>query len=93
MLAASLAYHLPRLDPPLRQVSRRCRRCWRTRSRRCAGRRSRPTRIASTRSFCAYIAAHLWRWGVERNRHLGSGETGSIVLPALRGDIDRSRGA
>ena len=43
--------------------------------------------------FCAYIAAHLWRWGVDRNRHLGTGETGSIVLPMIRTDIDHSRGA
>ena len=92
MLAASLAYHLPRLDPPL------------LRSPGLSSLLENPLpalRGAALKAYenrldallSAYVAAHLWRWGTERNRHLGSGETGSIVLPAVRGDIDRSRGA
>ena len=40
--------------------------------------------------ICAYIAAHVWRWGTRRNWALGPAGSGSIVLPALRPDIDRS---
>ena len=31
--------------------------------------------------FCAYIAAHWWRWSVSRNRLYGSAEAGYIVVP------------
>ena len=91
-LAGTLADRLPRLDPPLAtsDALSSLLDCdpWGLRGRALKGLEDRLDAL-----FCAYIAAHLWRWGVERNRHLGSGETGSIVLPALRGDIDRSRGA
>ncbi|MEO1209109.1 MAG: DUF429 domain-containing protein [Cyanobacteria bacterium J06638_20] len=30
---------------------------------------------------CAYVAAHWWAWGLERNQVLGDGETGYIVVP------------
>jgi predicted RNase H-like nuclease len=31
--------------------------------------------------LCAYIAAHWWFWGTERNRVYGAGGTGYIVVP------------
>ncbi|MEO1147046.1 MAG: DUF429 domain-containing protein [Cyanobacteria bacterium J06638_22] len=31
--------------------------------------------------ICAYVAAHWWAWGQERNQILGDGETGYIVVP------------
>lgn len=35
--------------------------------------------------LCAYIAAHWWHWGCERNRVYGTNEDGYIVVPgALR---------
>ena len=91
-LAGTLADHLPRLDPPLSTSDGL------SSLLGCdpGGLRGRALKGLEDRLdalFCAYIAAHLWRWGADRNRHLGSGETGSIVLPAVRGDIDRSRGA
>ncbi|PZC46207.1 MAG: putative nuclease (RNAse H fold) [Chloroflexi bacterium] len=42
--------------------------------------------------ICAYVAAHVWRWGARRNWTLGPAGSGSIVLPALRPDINRSDG-
>ena len=92
MLAASLAYHLPRLDPPLRRSPGLSSLLEDPLpALRGAALKTHENRLDALLS--AYVAAHLWRWGAEHNRHLGSGETGSIVLPALRGDIDRSRGA
>lgn len=32
--------------------------------------------------ICAYIAAHWWYWGIERNWVLGDATTGYIVIPA-----------
>jgi predicted RNase H-like nuclease len=32
--------------------------------------------------LCAYIAAHWWFWGTERNRVYGCGKAGYIVVPA-----------
>jgi predicted RNase H-like nuclease len=34
--------------------------------------------------MCAYIAAHWWFWGPERNTVYGDGETGFIVVPGRR---------
>ncbi|MFK8184027.1 MAG: DUF429 domain-containing protein [Phormidesmis sp.] len=31
--------------------------------------------------ICAYVAAHWWMWGIERNRTLGSCAEGYIVVP------------
>ena len=31
--------------------------------------------------ICAYIAAHFWYWGRERNTVYGANETGFIVVP------------
>ena len=92
MLATSLAYHLPRLDPPLRR-SEGLSSLLNTPPAGLQGKALGAHEDRLDALLSAYIAAHLWRWGTERNRHLGSGETGSIVLPAVRGDIDRSRGA
>lgn len=39
---------------------------------------------------CAYLAAHLWRWGEIRNWALGPPGAGTVILPAIRPDIDRS---
>ena len=39
---------------------------------------------------CAYLAAHLWRWGGVRNWALGPPGAGTVILPAIRLDIDRS---
>ncbi|MBW4487691.1 MAG: DUF429 domain-containing protein [Trichocoleus desertorum ATA4-8-CV12] len=33
--------------------------------------------------ICAYVAAHWWYWGLERNLVLGDRETGYIVVPTL----------
>jgi predicted RNase H-like nuclease len=33
--------------------------------------------------MCAYVAAHWWYWGLERNLVLGDRETGYIVIPML----------
>ncbi|MEP0817281.1 DUF429 domain-containing protein [Trichocoleus sp. FACHB-46] len=33
--------------------------------------------------ICAYVAAHWWYWGLERNLVLGDRETGYIVIPTL----------
>ena len=91
-LAGTLADQLPPLDPPLptSDALSSLLDCdpWQLRGRALKGLEDRLDAL-----FCAYVAAHLWRWGVERNRHLGSAETGSIVLPAVRGDIDRARRA
>lgn len=32
--------------------------------------------------ICAYVAAHWWYWGIERNLVLGDATTGYIVVPA-----------
>jgi predicted RNase H-like nuclease len=32
--------------------------------------------------ICAYVAAHWWYWGIERNWVLGDASTGYIVVPA-----------
>jgi predicted RNase H-like nuclease len=32
--------------------------------------------------ICAYVAAHWWYWGLERNWVLGDTTTGYIVVPA-----------
>ena len=32
--------------------------------------------------ICAYVAAHWWYWGIERNWVLGDAATGYIVVPA-----------
>jgi predicted RNase H-like nuclease len=32
--------------------------------------------------ICAYVAAHWWYWGIERNWVLGNATTGYIVVPA-----------
>jgi predicted RNase H-like nuclease len=39
---------------------------------------------------CAYLAAHLWYWGAERNWSLGPAGEGTVILPALRSDIDHA---
>jgi predicted RNase H-like nuclease len=31
--------------------------------------------------LCAYIAAHYWLWGEERNQILGTAADGYIVVP------------
>ncbi|MBD2461681.1 DUF429 domain-containing protein [Oscillatoria sp. FACHB-1407] len=36
--------------------------------------------------ICAYVAAHWWFWGVERNWVLGDRTEGYIIVPAPRGD-------
>jgi predicted RNase H-like nuclease len=33
--------------------------------------------------ICAYVAAHWWYWGIERNWVLGDATNGYIVIPAL----------
>jgi predicted RNase H-like nuclease len=51
-----------------------------------------PTRIATLKALedkldallCAYIGAHWWYWGRERNVVLGDRTTGYIVIPQLR---------
>ena len=90
-LARTLADHLPRLDPPLAMSDGLSSLLEDPLpALRGAALKAYENRLDALLS--AYVAAHLWRWGAERNRHLGSRETGSIVLPAVRGDIDRSRG-
>jgi predicted RNase H-like nuclease len=42
--------------------------------------------------LCAYIAAHWWFWGSERNLVLGNGKTGYIVIPQ-RYDINSEHDA
>ncbi|NJL84246.1 MAG: hypothetical protein HC890_17395 [Chloroflexaceae bacterium] len=34
--------------------------------------------------ICAYVAAHWWYWGRDRNWVLGNGQEGYIVVPAPR---------
>lgn len=36
--------------------------------------------------FCAFLAWHCWRWGVEGNEMIGEQQTGYIVVPRGRGD-------
>jgi predicted RNase H-like nuclease len=36
--------------------------------------------------ICAYVAAHWWYWGSDRNWVLGDAATGYIVVPAPYGD-------
>ena len=51
-----------------------------------------PTSIATLKALedqldallCAYIGAHWWYWGIERNLVLGDRKTGYIVIPQLR---------
>jgi hypothetical protein len=51
-----------------------------------------PTSIATLKALedqldallCAYIGAHWWYWGRERNLVLGDRTTGYIVIPQLR---------
>jgi len=51
-----------------------------------------PTSIATLKALedqldallCAYIGAHWWYWGIERNLVLGDRTTGYIVIPQLR---------
>jgi predicted RNase H-like nuclease len=50
-----------------------------------------PTSIATLKALedqidallCAYIGAHWWYWGIERNLVLGDRQTGYIVIPQL----------
>ncbi len=37
--------------------------------------------------ICAYVAAHWWYWGLERNLVLGDATTGYIVVPAALGEL------
>jgi predicted RNase H-like nuclease len=37
--------------------------------------------------ICAYVAAHWWRWGQERNWVLGDRTTGYIIVPAPTGAV------
>ena len=51
-----------------------------------------PTSIATLKALedkldallCAYIGAHWWYWGIERNLVLGDRTTGYIVIPQVR---------
>lgn len=51
-----------------------------------------PTSIATLKALedqldallCAYIGAHWWYWGIERNLVLGDRKTGYIVIPQVR---------
>ncbi len=50
-----------------------------------------PTSVATLKALedkldallCAYIGAHWWYWGIERNMVLGDRTTGYIVIPQL----------
>lgn len=42
-------------------------------------------------AFCAYLAAHWWRWGKERNELFGTPEDGCIVVPRGPASAARSR--
>lgn len=50
-----------------------------------------PTSIATLKALedqldallCAYIGAHWWYWGIERNLVLGDRQTGYIIIPQL----------
>ena len=88
-LARTMADHLPRLDPPLARSDAL------SSLLGCdpSGLKGRALKGFEDRLdalFCAYLAAHLWRWGTERNQHLGSADTGSILLPMIRKDIVRA---
>jgi predicted RNase H-like nuclease len=51
-----------------------------------------PTSVATLKALedkldallCAYIGAHWWYWGIERNLVLGDRKTGYIVIPQVR---------
>ena len=51
-----------------------------------------PTSVATLKALedqldallCAYIGAHWWYWGIERNLVLGDRATGYIVIPQPR---------
>ena len=66
--------HLPTLDPSL---SVRLPRVPRTGS-------LKPTEDKIDAVLCAYIAAHWWRWSMQRNRLYGNEENGYIVVPQRR---------
>jgi predicted RNase H-like nuclease len=40
--------------------------------------------------LCAYVAAHWWSWGKQRNRRCGSKDEGYIVVPIRRPSVNNS---
>ncbi len=88
-LARTLAERLPRLDPPL-AGSPELSSLLDTPPSALRGAALGDFEDRLDALVSAYVAAHLWRWGTERNRHLGAAGTGSILLPMIRTDIDRA---
>ncbi len=78
-LRSLMREHLPRIEPPLAGA------------RLPAVPRTGPLKPAEDRIdaiLCAYIAAHWWYWGRERNVVYGTERAGYIVVPARRGLVD-----
>jgi predicted RNase H-like nuclease len=82
---------LPQLDPPLRS-SATSTTLFRTDPAELQGRALKGYEDCLNVLFCAYLAAHCWAWGTERNFTLGDGDHGSITLPLeARGPARRTR--
>jgi predicted RNase H-like nuclease len=88
-VAGLLAEHLPRLDPPL-ALSDDLASLLHSDASAMRGRGLQAHEDRLDALLSAYVAAHVWHWGAERNWSLGSAETGSTVLPMIRTDVDHS---
>ena len=91
-VASLLRTQLPTLDPPLR-LNLAARRLLRKPRPELSGRALKAREDELDAVFCAYLAAHFWRWGRSRHRLQGVSDgpaNGAVVLPAVRADIQRS---
>ena len=82
-LSQLLRQCLPRLDPPLRSNAA-SEALFGTDPADLRGRALKRFEDCLDAVFCAYLAAHCWAWGSERNFAIGDGSHGSITLPSGR---------
>ena len=78
-----LRQHLPQLDPPLR-LNAVSEALFGTDPADLRGRALKCFEDCLDAVFCAYLAAHCWAWGSERNFAIGDSSYGSITLPSGR---------
>ena len=81
-LAARLRRHLPGLEPSL-VVEGELAEVLSRDLGELRGRALKSNEDVLDAVFCAYLAAHCWAWGGERNRAIGDGESGSIIVPVV----------
>lgn len=79
-LSELLRQRLSRLDPPLRSNAT-SKALFRTDPAQLRGRALKGFEDRLDALFCAYLAAHCWAWGAERNFAIGDATHGSITLP------------